>query len=213
MGLPGHPHSVDVFVDPPRTFGTVDPYLREQHVGVGCTLENLTLGCRVRGLRPTARLLPDGPAAARRPGCCPTARLLPDGPGADRVAHVDLASDAPRPSRRYDAIGRRHTNRGPYAAGGLSLLAAAWLPGVRGSAVISLVFLGSFPFAALAWTAVVPVLLLLVAVGVAIPVSRTVDRRVAGLSAGESLVLCCGQSIGVPVRVIRAPDSPAPDDQ
>ncbi len=87
--------AVDVYVDGARSTGAVDPYLREQYAGLGCALENLVLACRARGLRPDVT-------------------LLPDGPGAPRVAHVALSGAAPEPGPLYDAIGRRHTNRGPY---------------------------------------------------------------------------------------------------
>ncbi len=88
--------SIDVSADPTRTIGTVDPLLREQHIGLGCAVENLTLGCRARGLQPTLTLLPDGAGAAR-------------------IAHVALTPVRVTPSALYDAIGRRHTDRGPYA--------------------------------------------------------------------------------------------------
>jgi hypothetical protein len=87
--------TIDVLVDPTRNIGSVDPYRREQRVGLGCALENLALACRVRGLQPNLELLPDGPVAAR-------------------VARVTLTPAAPQPDARYDAIGTRHTNRGPY---------------------------------------------------------------------------------------------------
>ena len=89
--------TIDVFLDDSRTTGAVDPLGREQHIGLGCALENLVLGCLARGLRPTVT-------------------MLPDGSDSDRVAHLDLApvSDAPQSTPLYDAIGLRHTNRGPY---------------------------------------------------------------------------------------------------
>ena len=87
--------SIDVLVDPSRGTGAVDPLGREQYVGLGCALENLVLACRARGLEPTVT-------------------LLPDGPGDTRVAHVALSEGAPESSPLYEAIGRRHTNRGPY---------------------------------------------------------------------------------------------------
>jgi hypothetical protein len=87
--------AIDVFVDPARNIGSVDPYRREQHVGLGCALENLALACRARGLQPDLDLLPDGPDPAR-------------------IARIILSPAAPQPDARYDAIGTRHTNRGPY---------------------------------------------------------------------------------------------------
>lgn len=111
--------AIDVSVDSSRSIGSVDPYRREQHVGLGCALENLTLGCQARGLQPTVTLLPDGPAGSR-------------------VAHVALTSSATAArSALYDAIGRRHTDRGPYDARPVpaetlrSLVDAADLPGVQ----------------------------------------------------------------------------------
>ena len=86
---------IDLYVDRTRTTGTVDPFAREQFVGLGCAVENLVLGCRVRGLEPTVTWLPDGP----------------DG---DRVANVALADRTAGSNPLYDAIGDRHTNRGPY---------------------------------------------------------------------------------------------------
>ncbi|WP_344415457.1 Acg family FMN-binding oxidoreductase [Pseudonocardia ailaonensis] len=86
---------IDLYADPARGTGSVDPFDRERYVGLGCALENLVLGCGPRGLRPT-----------------PT--LLPDGPGGLRVAHVGLAPAAPSTDPLHDVIDRRHTNRGPY---------------------------------------------------------------------------------------------------
>ena len=85
----------------------VDPFGREQHIGLGCALENLVLACRARGLQPEVTLLPDG-----------------------ATPHGSPASLSPRRrrSRRplYDAIGDRHTNRGPYQAG--RCRPRRWLP-------------------------------------------------------------------------------------
>ncbi len=109
--------AMELFADSQRTIGTVDPLLREQHIGLGCALENLVLGCRARGLEPSVALLPDGGAGGR-------------------VAHVSLTPGATTTGPAYEAIGRRHTNRGPYAATGLpdqvlaALVDTSDLPGV-----------------------------------------------------------------------------------
>lgn len=89
------PEAIDVHVDRTRTTGTVDPFGREQFVGLGCAVENLVLGCRARGLEPTVT-------------------WLPDGAGTGRVAHVALTAGPAVSGPLYDAIGERHTNRGPY---------------------------------------------------------------------------------------------------
>lgn len=58
------------------------------------------------------------------------------------------------------------------AVGGIALIAASWLRHARRVALLGLVVLGTVPFAALAWTAIVPVLLLLAAAAVAVPLAR-----------------------------------------
>jgi hypothetical protein len=106
--------SIDVYTDPTRNTGSVDPYSRERYIGMGCALENLVLACGPRGLRPEVALLPDGP----------------DG---ERVAHIRLSPAPPSSSPRYEVIDQRHTNRGPFrpipvpprALAGLSDLADA----------------------------------------------------------------------------------------
>ncbi|MEO8695942.1 MAG: hypothetical protein ABI658_20645 [Acidimicrobiales bacterium] len=87
--------TVDMFTDPARRTGVLDALNREHHIGLGCALENLVLAASARGLLPTVTLLPD----ASNP---------------THVATVSFA-DAPREvSNLYDAIDRRHSNRGPY---------------------------------------------------------------------------------------------------
>jgi hypothetical protein len=106
-------NSIDVFADTARAVEALDPFGREQRVGLGCAVENLALACRARGLDPVKELLPDGP----------------DG---HRVAHVSLSAGKRQPSRLYEAIGRRHTNRGPYDGKPLSAEQLAALVDTRG---------------------------------------------------------------------------------
>jgi hypothetical protein len=87
---------IDVFADASRGTGSIDPFRREQHVGLGCAIENLVLAAAARGLGPTVTLLPAGE----------------DGP----VAHVALAPSARRQSPLHDVIGDRHTHRGHFTA-------------------------------------------------------------------------------------------------
>jgi hypothetical protein len=86
---------VDLFDDTSRSIGTIDPYRREVHVGLGCALENLLLAARAQGYhaRPT---------------------LLPDAANPSHVARILLSPAPPAASDLYDAIPGRHTNRGPY---------------------------------------------------------------------------------------------------
>ncbi|MEH1017121.1 hypothetical protein V6U90_29000 [Micromonospora sp. CPCC 206060] len=86
---------IDVYADDARRMGSVDPYARELRLGLGCALENLVLAGQARGFDPQVTLCPD----TTRP---------------DLAARVDLPSGAHNETARYRAIGRRHTNRGPY---------------------------------------------------------------------------------------------------
>ena len=89
--------TVDVFADQGRRMPIGDPLDREQQIGIGCALENMNLALLARGFRPTTTLAPD--AADPR-----------------HLATVILLPAAPTTSELYAAIGRRHTNRGPYEA-------------------------------------------------------------------------------------------------
>jgi nitroreductase len=94
--------SIELYVDTSRSTGALDPYLREQRIGMGCALENLMLAAGANGYQATATLMPrklTGTTPAPRP---------------QLVARVELAAGTPQQSELYDAIPRRHTNRNPY---------------------------------------------------------------------------------------------------
>lgn len=95
---------VELLADPARNLGAFDPYLREMHIGLGCALENMTRTARVLGYDVAVALRP-GPLAA--PAASPRPQL---------VATLELAPARPRPDRLVDAIPRRRTDRGAYAA-------------------------------------------------------------------------------------------------
>lgn len=86
---------VDVYADPTRRLGSPDPYGREMYVGLGCALENLVLAARAHGYDPRVTLLPDQAEETL-------------------AARVEVAAGRPQRSALFDAIGDRHTNRGPY---------------------------------------------------------------------------------------------------
>jgi nitroreductase len=86
---------IDLLADPARNIGAIDPELRERDIGIGCALENLMLAAAAEGLSTSLTLLPD-----------------PSNPA--HAARIELAPGARVPSDLYDAIPRRHTNRGPY---------------------------------------------------------------------------------------------------
>jgi hypothetical protein len=89
------PSRVDVFADPRRRIGTIDPYLREMYIGLGCAAENLLIAAAAYGYR--ANLV-----------------LMPDSNDSLHAARIDLAPATPAPSELFEAIPRRHTNRGAY---------------------------------------------------------------------------------------------------
>jgi hypothetical protein len=64
------------------------------------------------------------------------------------------------------------TALGGFEVGGVALITAAWLRTAPRAVVVGLIAVGTVPFAALAWSAVVPLLLAVVVVVVAVPVVR-----------------------------------------
>lgn len=96
------PSRVTLLADPARNLGAFDPYLREMHVGLGCAVENMARAARAIGYEATITLA-NGPldGAASPPGPTP-------------VAALDLTRARARPDALFDAIGRRHTDRGAY---------------------------------------------------------------------------------------------------
>jgi nitroreductase len=94
--------SIELQIDTQRNVGALDPYLREEHIGMGCALENLMLAASANGYAATAALLPGklGP--------------IPAEPKPQLLARVNLAPGKREENELYNAIPRRHTNRGPY---------------------------------------------------------------------------------------------------
>lgn len=93
------PARIDLFADRTRNIGSIDPLLREMHIGLGCALENLVLAASAQGF--TYRLA-----------------LFPNPAEIAHVARVDLeaGSEPNSASPLYGAIPHRHTNRGAYDA-------------------------------------------------------------------------------------------------
>jgi nitroreductase len=95
---------IELFADIRRNLGAFDPYLREMHIGLGCALENMTRTARVVGYDVAVTVHPGTlatPAASPRP---------------QPVATLELSPARPRPDQLVEAIPRRHTDRGAYAA-------------------------------------------------------------------------------------------------
>lgn len=93
--------SIELYADTRRNTGALDPYLREQHISLGCALENLMLAAGANGYSASALLLPGNlpPSSAAQP---------------QLVARVELAPGTRQKDELYDAIPHRHTNRNPY---------------------------------------------------------------------------------------------------
>jgi nitroreductase len=94
--------SIELYIDKKRNVGALDPYLREEHIGMGCALENLTLAAAANGYATTVTLLPG------------KLEPIPAEPKAELVARVDLASGKREKTELYHAIPQRHTNRSAY---------------------------------------------------------------------------------------------------
>jgi hypothetical protein len=91
--------SIDVYADTSRRIGVIDPLLREMHIGIGCAVENLLLAAEHSGY---TWKLDDAPPVN-------SVSLHP-------VLRVVLKQATIRTSDLYDAIPKRHTNRGRYVS-------------------------------------------------------------------------------------------------
>jgi nitroreductase len=87
--------AIDVLIDPSRNIGNMDPYRREQHIGLGCSLENLLIAAQAKGYDPRLTVLPDAGDATL-------------------IAHVELNPGTQSNDALYRAIPERHTHRAPF---------------------------------------------------------------------------------------------------
>lgn len=87
--------SIDLFADVSRNIGTIDPWLREMYISLGCAVENAALAARAYGYQPSIKLYSGG-----------LERI--------HVAGISLEEGLEEPSELYRAIGNRHTNRAAY---------------------------------------------------------------------------------------------------
>jgi len=86
---------IDLYANMSRGLGSIDPFLREMYIGLGCALENLMVAARGRGYEP--RLV-----------------LFPSGSKQSLFARVELKPGTVAEVPHYRAIGERHTNRSAY---------------------------------------------------------------------------------------------------
>ena len=94
--------AIELHIDPSRNVGALDPYLREEHIGMGCALENLMLAAPANGYAATATLLPG------------KLGTIPINPKPQLIARVAFVPARSEPSDLYNAIPHRHTNRAAY---------------------------------------------------------------------------------------------------
>jgi len=94
--------ALELHIDTRRNVGALDPYLREEHIGMGCALENLLLAAPANGYSASVTLVPG------------TLSAIPAEPKPQLLARVELAPGQRDEDELYRAIPRRHTNRGPY---------------------------------------------------------------------------------------------------
>ena len=94
--------AVALYADTRRHLGSFDPFLREMHIGLGCALENMVLAATANGY--LAQISYAGG----------TLGPIPEAPEPHLVARIGLAPGETQPDALYEAIPRRHTNRGPY---------------------------------------------------------------------------------------------------
>jgi hypothetical protein len=78
-----------------RSLKSIDPFMREMYIGLGCAVENLMVAARGRGYEP--RLV-----------------SFPNSGKQSLVARVDLKPGSAAEAPHYRAIGERHTNRSAY---------------------------------------------------------------------------------------------------
>lgn len=93
---------IELHAELTRHLGSFDPYLREMHLGLGCTLENMMLAAHAAGYEPTLELV----GGELRP--------IAEQFGSALVARITLGQGEAARNELFEAIPHRHTNRGPY---------------------------------------------------------------------------------------------------
>jgi len=118
--------AIDMYADLSRNIGAMDPFLRELHIGLGCSLENLVIAAHAKGYQPVLNLMPS----------------LND---PTLIAHVELTQGVQSNEALYQAIPQRHTHRAPFDTS--RVLASATLAGldqqVSGIAGVDIIWITS----------------------------------------------------------------------
>lgn len=99
--------AITLYADRRRSLGAADPFRREMYISLGCALTNLQVAAAHFGYGVQIRLARGRlePSRDATPIEVASLDLRPGEAKADEATLADL----------FDAIGQRHTNRGPYA--------------------------------------------------------------------------------------------------
>lgn len=94
--------AIELHIDKRRNVGALDPFLREEHIGMGCALENLLLAAAANGYAVSTKIAPGKLAR------------IPAASKPELLARVELTPGKREESELWRAIPQRHTNRAPY---------------------------------------------------------------------------------------------------
>lgn len=94
--------NINLYADTSRHLGSMDVYMREMHIGLGCAVENMLLAAKANGYEGQLTLSP-GDLSELHANSEPVL-----------AARLELSSGEEAVSELYKAIPNRHTDRGPY---------------------------------------------------------------------------------------------------
>lgn len=94
--------AIELHIDKRRNVGALDPFLREEHIGMGCALENLLLAAAPNGYAVATTIAPGKLAP------------IPAASKSELLARVELTPGKREESELWRTIPLRHTNRAPY---------------------------------------------------------------------------------------------------
>ncbi len=106
--------AIEIFADASRNLGTMDAFLREMHLGLGCAIENAVLAAGQNGYAVELETVPGKLTAITDRRSALHAATL----------HLTRIAQPIAPDALYRAIPNRHTNRYPYDRA--KPLPAAW---------------------------------------------------------------------------------------
>jgi nitroreductase len=107
---------IDLFVDTKRNTGTLDPYLREMYVSLGCALENLVLAAEAKRYTYNLKLMPNPTIKTHVAtiSLIPNRKIKSNNSRSRNDNAITISSTSSDSLLLYNSIPQRHTNRGPY---------------------------------------------------------------------------------------------------